>query len=372
MNAPAMKQIVMLQGMGNNERGWARLVSKFGRVVMIQQGMIQHVEIWEQEELVYDGPEENLMASRKWDERLFSLLTVMRSLRSVRRFSSAGKIDVVIAPNYNMGLAALLLKRSGKARKVIVWLSDHLPPRGSLAVRVHRRITGALNRYVCRRADEVWTVSPRIPAAAVNPRNFVVPICINDNQTPSGPRNEIGYIGIPTADHALELLFEVGRKHGFRINIIGHSNYLESIRHLAPEGTVFHGLLNDQNRINAVLSRCFCGYAVYRNTGPDSYSYFGIPSKAFAFLSSNTPVVTTNTAHFTRTLADAGVGHVVEPSPSEVEFAILDIQRKFSQFTESIVRFRERWNRNAEQFHRERLSAVLGESEPLFRGDLAV
>ena len=51
-----MKQIVMMQGLGNNEQGWARLVSKFGRVTLIQQGMTQHVEVWENEQRVFNGP----------------------------------------------------------------------------------------------------------------------------------------------------------------------------------------------------------------------------------------------------------------------------------------------------------------------------
>jgi len=60
-----MKQIVMLQGMGNNERGWARLVSRFGRVTLIQQGMIQHVEVWENETKVFDGPETSVKSTRQ-------------------------------------------------------------------------------------------------------------------------------------------------------------------------------------------------------------------------------------------------------------------------------------------------------------------
>ena len=49
MNPSKTKYIVLLQGMSNYERGWARLVSKFGRTTLIQQGIIQHVEVWENE-----------------------------------------------------------------------------------------------------------------------------------------------------------------------------------------------------------------------------------------------------------------------------------------------------------------------------------
>ena len=356
-----MKQIVMLQGMGNNERGWARLVSKFGRVVLIQQGMIQHVEIWEHEKQIFNGPETSVMKTRRLDECLFSLLTMVRSWKRVREFCGIQKIDVVIAPNYSMGLVGIFLRTVGRADRAIVWLSDYLPPRGSFMVKLHRRITTALNRFAARAADEVWTISPRIPTATVNPRNFVVPICLNESETPAVGRTEIGYIGIPSPDHALDTLFAIARKHGIRVNIIGDSPYLKSIQASAPEGTVFHGLLNDPVKIDRILARCFCGYAVYRNTGPQSYSYFGIPSKAFAFLGSNTPVVTTNTAHFTATLGEAGIARVVEPDSREIEAAILDIRDNFSRFYDAVITFRKQWNAHAEKFHRERL----GVAEPV-------
>src|SRR5277367_566826 len=152
----AMKQIVMLQGMGNNERGWARLVSKFGRVVLVQQGMIQHVEIWENCQCVFNGPETSVVGSRKIDEMTFASLTLLRSIARCCEFTRGKKIDVAIAANYSMGMAALLLRFFGKARKVVILLSDFLPPRGSFAVRLHRRATTVLTKFVSRCADEVW------------------------------------------------------------------------------------------------------------------------------------------------------------------------------------------------------------------------
>lgn len=353
-----MKRIVMMQGMGNNERGWARLVSKFGRVTLIQQGLIQHVEAWENGTKTFNGPETSVVSTRVFDECTLSSLTFLRSLARFREQMLGEKADVVIASNYNMGLAALWLRWRGKARRVVVMLSDHLPARGSLAVRLHRHITTALTRFAARHADEVWSVSPRIPASQTNPKNFVVPICLDDNQVPTGQREEIGYIGFPSPDHALDILFEVARRHNLRLNIIGQSPYLETIKHLAPPATVFHGTLNDPAKINTILARCFCGYAVYRNTGPQSYSYYGIPSKTFYYLASNTPVVTTNTAHFTPRIEEFGVGRVVAPAPEEIEQAILQIKAEFPRFYAAIGNFRTTWNAGAEQFHRERFAKL--------------
>jgi glycosyltransferase involved in cell wall biosynthesis len=353
-----MKQIVMLQGMGNNERGWARLVSKFGRVTLIQQGIIQHVEVWENEQRIFNGPETSVMKTRKFDEITLSSLTFFRSLVRCREFAGGQKIDLLIAANYSCGMAALLLRFFGRTKKVVLTVSDFLPARGALAVRIHRRVTEVLTRLVARLADEVWTVSPRIPAAAVNPKNFVFPICLDDNQTPAGQRNEIGYIGFPSADHALDILFEIAGRHHLRLNIVGQSPYLDTIRHLAPPDTIFHGTLSDPAKVNTILSRCFCGYAVYRNTGPQSYSYYGIPSKTFYYFASNTPVVTTNTAHFTPNIEKFGVGRVVDPVADEIEKAILQIKQQFPHFFDAIGKFRQQWNESAEQFHRERFQAL--------------
>jgi glycosyltransferase involved in cell wall biosynthesis len=351
-----MKQIVMLQGMGNNERGWARVASAFGRVVLIQQGMIQHVEIWENGQCTFRGPETSVVSTRKLDEITFSSFTMLRSIARCRENTRGQKVDAIIAANYSMGLAALLLRAFGKTRRTIVLLTDFLPIRGSLAVRLHRCLTGWLGRFVARHADEVWTVSPRIPMVSENPRNFVAPIVLEDNGTPAGRREEIGYIGFPSPDHALEILFDVARRHGLRLNIIGQSPYLDAIRAQAPAGTVFHGTLNDPVKINEILARCFCGYAVYRNTGAQSYSYYGIPSKTFYYFASNTPVVTTNTAHFTQNIEKFGVGRVVEPQPEQIEAAVLQLKEQFQQYYEAIQRFRQTWNAAVEQFHRERFS----------------
>ena len=358
MSAP-VKQIVMLQGMGNNERGWARLVSRFGRVILIQQGHIEHVEVWENGDCTYRGPERRPTRSRLWHEITFSAPTMWNCIASTLRATRGVKLDLVVGSNYGMGLPALALRLFGKTRKVVCLVTDYMPIRGPFSVRLHRWISAVLMRFVARSADEVWAVSPRIPTAQANPNRFVVPICLDENEPPAGPREEVGYIGFPSPDHALDVLFDICQRHSFRLNIIGDSPYLQSIRHLAPPGTLFHGILNDEARVNQILGRCFCGYAVYRNTGPESYSYYGIPSKTFYCFASNTPVVTTDTAHFTRQIEEYGVGRVVEPVPAQIEQAMLQLKRDYPAYAEAIRTFRAHWNAAAEQFHRERLARLL-------------
>lgn len=358
-----MKQIVMLEASCWNEKSWARVMSDSGRVSLIRQG-IGYTEYseWEAGTCVFQGPKKR--AKKRFtflDEMTFGLMLALGTLKDCWPVLKGRRVEVVIACANSMALTAMFLRAIGKTQKVVCLVGDYFPPRGTLAVRVYRRISGCLTGWLARHADEVWSISPRIPMTYANPRNFLVPVWIEGGDCPLQTRKEIGYIGMPSPDHALEMLFEICRKHGFRLNIIGDSPYLQTIKSSAPPGTVFHGLISDQVKITSILSRCFCGYAVYRNTGPQNYSYYGFPSKMLANFASNTPVVTTNTAHFMQVIEEFGIGRVVEPQPDQIEKAILDIKSRPADFYDAIQRFRKTWNEDVKRFHQERLAALFGE-----------
>jgi glycosyltransferase involved in cell wall biosynthesis len=313
------------------------------------------VEIWEKGKLLYDGPETRVAQLLTPDRLVFGLIFMIRTLILVRRHTRGIKTDVTIAGTYSSCMAALLMRVFGKTRHVVSFQTDYLPIKGNPAVRLHRRIVAKLTDFVASRADEVWAISPRIPHLQKNPRNFVVPICLSENPTTTGSRLEVAYVGFPSPDHALEILFDVCKRHQIKLNIVGDSPYLQTIRQLAPTDTVFHGIINDAVRMNAILSRCFCGYAVYLKTGPDNYSYYGFPSKTFFYLASDVPVVITDTAHFTRNIKTYGVGHVVPPTPEAIEAAILNLRDRYSDYLTAIRKFRDEWNASAQKFNTERL-----------------
>jgi glycosyltransferase involved in cell wall biosynthesis len=355
-----MKNIIMVLGIGINERGWAGLVSKHGRVTLIQLGLVEHVEVWEDGRRTYCGPEVKVGHwLRVLDEVLLGAIGFFRTRQLIFQNLQGSPADVVLTAFYGSGLAAAFLQKTGRARRTVSFLADFLPPQGSLLKRLHRRVTGWLTRLAAKWADEAWALSPRIQNALVNPRHFVVPIPVGHFPAPSVPREEIGYIGYPSPDHALDVLFDICRRHNFRLNVIGDSPYLESIKHLAPPQTVFHGLLNDEVRIGEILARCFCGYAIYRNTSPSSYSYYGFPSKTLYCFASNTPVIITNVAYFNQNFEKRGVGRVVPPEPPAIESAILELKKNYAAYSQAIDRFRVEWNAGVEEFHRQRLTELL-------------
>lgn len=357
-----MKRIVMLEAMCWNEKSWAKVMSHSGRVALVQLegfGFTEHVEVWQEGQRVQSTLPKKSICLGYLDQGTFGLVMALTTLKRAWPVMKSQHTDLVIASANSMVMAALFFRAIGWTHKVVCLVGDYFPPRGTLAVRVYRRIFGYLTDCLMRRADEVWSISPRIPMPCANFRNFIVPVWIDEMDCPRIAREEIGYIGMPSPDHALEVLFEICRKHGFKLNIIGDSPYLQTIKSSAPPGTVFHGLISDQAKISGILSRCFCGYAVYRNTGPQNYSYYGFPSKILSYLTTNTPVVTTNTAHFMQVIEKFDIGRVVDPQPEQIEKAIFDLKARPAEFYEAISRFRETWNADVEKFHRDRLAVLL-------------
>jgi glycosyltransferase involved in cell wall biosynthesis len=354
-----MKHIVLVLGAGLNERGWARDFSRYAKVTLIQIGLVEHIETWQNQEQTYSGPEVKTARLRRLDDMLFGSVSFLRTLWLLLRVSRAGKIDLLITGFYSSGMAALLLRSVGKIKKITFFLTDYLPPSGSWFVRFHRRVTSWLVYRATKSADEAWALSPRIKAAEANKNHFVVPMHIGLRPNLDRKREEIGYIGFPSYDHAIDVLFEICAKNSIRLNIIGESAYLNSIRHLAPPQTVFHGIQNDENVIGDILSRCFCGYAIYRNTSPTSYSYYGFPSKSLYCFANNVPIVITNVAYFNENFEKEGVGRVVAPDPKEIEKAILQLRDDYDRYSKEIDRFREEWNAKVEIFHRDRLETLL-------------
>lgn len=355
-----MKNIIMVLGAGINERGWASVMSKYGRVTLIQLGSFEHVEIWEKEARVYNGPEKKIDPKHiRKDRILFAHLTRIRTRELILEYTRDMKADLVLTGYYGSGFAAKELQDEGQVRRTISFLADYLPPRGLSSM--HRVIANMLTKRAAVRSDEAWVLSNRI-AKKLNLKKdstHLMPVALNYFPAPPGPREEIGYIGFPSHDHALDILFEIAKRNNLRVNIIGDSPHLDKIRHLAPPQTVFHGLLNDPEKIGKILAKCFCGYAIYRDVSPNSYSYYGFPSKTLYCFASNTPIVTTDVAEFNHEFEKRRVGHVVPPEPAAIEAAILDLKRNYTNYSLNIDLFREEWNKGVTQFYEERMAALL-------------
>ena len=360
-----MKQILMFLNAGNNERAWARIMSARSRVLLYTMSNTMSQEIWESGKLTSSSVPRKTMGSNKYNFPFLYAYTWWRLMWiGLRVFLEYGKVDLTVGASMPFGNAALRLRDKGKSRRAVLLLQDYFPVKGSVLQRLWRRYHAFFSRITARKADEVWLVSPRIPTAGVpSDRRHVIPLYVDDNGTTPEGRTDIAYVGHPIEDHCLPLLFDVCHKHRIRLHFVGQGPYLSSIKHLAPPDTIFYGFVGDPEKLKSILSHCFCGYAIYRLTGPDNYAWYGVPSKIYTYLANNVPVVTTDITEFSGNVATHSLGRLVEPTMDQIEAAILHIRDNYRNYYDSINSFRTQWNRQVEAFLNERLDSLIGVDE---------
>lgn len=354
----------MIQGIGNNESAWARSLSMHGRAILAIQSAVAYEEVWESGSCARTTGRAQQIGREKM-VFLQDLWVSFKLARLARRiYRSFGKMDVVIGTSTYYALTGLLMKQAGMASRCVSFLQDYFPyDRGPLPARIWRWYHYRFSRFVARRADEVWCVSPRIRTGNANPRHFVIPVWIDDNRSSPDGRTDMAYVGGPIEDHCLPWLFEICARNKIRLHVAGASAYLDSIRHLAPPDAVFYGFVHEREKLAEILSKCFCGYAVYRDTGPTNYAYYGVPSKIYTYLAHNVPVVTTDITDWSKHVRDDRLGRLVEPDRDQVESAILEILANYRTYSDSINSFRDQWNRGVEQFLDERMNALIENKE---------
>jgi glycosyltransferase involved in cell wall biosynthesis len=352
-----MKRIVMWMGSATNEGAWAGILSSFGEVFLVRCGKRREDSIWSAGRQIFLGAKKPVTRWRWLDNLFLGFFSAFGIMRQTLKWAQGKPIALLIVEGPR-GLLAVWLKRLGKVRALVSLQSDYLPPAGKLHVRLHRRANMALNRFIGRNADELWKLSPRIPTGEGHPQTHVIPVYINDNKVPPTQRRDVMYFGVPSPDHALDVLFEIARRHDIPLHIVGDSPYLDSIKSSATPRTIFHGYIEPE-QLAEIARQCYCGYAVYRNTSPQNYSYYGFPSKYFHYLANNVPVLTTNTAFFSQDIEKNGVGRVVSPEPRQIEQAILEMRDHSADFDQAINRFRKEWNRGVENFLAGRMAGLL-------------
>jgi len=352
-----MKRIAMWMGSATNEGAWAEILSSFGEVFLVRCGKMREDSMWSNGRQIFLSEKKPVARWRWLDNAFFGFFSAFSIMRQTLKWAHGEPIALLIVEGPR-GFLAVWLKRLGKVRALVSLQSDYLPPVGKLHVRLHRRANMAWNRFIGRNADELWKLSPRIPIGEGHSHTHVIPVYINDNKVPQTQRREIMYFGVPSRDHALDVLFDIARQHDIPLHIVGDSPYLHSIKSSATPKTTFHGHTEPEH-LAEIAKHCFCGYAVYRNTGPQNYSYYGFPSKYFHYLANNVPVLTTNTAFFSQDIEKNGVGRVVSPEPCQIEQAILEMRDHSEDFYHAINHFRVEWDHNVEHFLAERMAVLL-------------
>jgi glycosyltransferase involved in cell wall biosynthesis len=231
----------------------------------------------------------------------------------------------------------LVARKTGRARRVLLWSVDFVPDRfgrGTLPTRIYDRI----DRLCCRRADARIELSE----AAREARNrrhdlppesaqvYVVPMGAWIDRVPTTPVDGLrqrrvvflGHLvarqGVGTLLDALSTLDEVVA------DVIGTGPLEMELRaHAKRAGlhVTFHGYVADHREVEHLLSRSSVAVAPYAQTD-ETFSRYADPGKLKAYLAAGLPIVLTDVPPNARELVSEAGAEIVADDPAALAAGI--------------------------------------------------
>lgn len=259
-------------------------------------------------------------------------------------FIEKGSYDVFIGLESIFALAGLVLKKLGKVKTVVYYVSDYAPNR--YKNKVFNALYIWLDRFCLRHADCTWDVSPAMQAGRIQAglpkgdtyRVIHVPNGLFPSQIASLPlekrnRNDLVYMGILQPDMGPDLAIKAFGKvrkiyPKTRLHVIGGpqkdvERYKTLAQHLRLEKSVtFHGYVKDTDAMANIVRHCYIGLAPYR-AFPDSVRWYGDAGKIRQYTASGLPVVTTQVPPLGRYIVEKGAGIMTADSVQSFTNGIL-------------------------------------------------
>jgi len=221
------------------------------------------------------------------------------------------KIDLYVGFDPLNALSGLFLKKTGKVKRVIFYTIDYVPVRfkNKLLNSIYRKI----DIFCAEQADSVWNLSKRINDARIRAgmrqthNAIVVPIGVNfqrikREEERSIDRKTLVYMGFLDKKRGLEFIIEalpdmIGKNPGLKLMIIGGGNADDYYRRMVERAGFFahvdfKGYIKDHREVEALLSKCAVGLAVYEPY-QDNFTWYTDPSKPKQYMACGLPVIIT-------------------------------------------------------------------------------
>lgn len=264
-------------------------------------------------------------------------------------------------------IAAILLRKMGKVKHVVYYVSDYSPKRYGNTL--FNSFYLALDRFCAIHADFIWDVSPamqkaRIEEAGLNPLksapaihvpNGLYPNQIKASEKANTNNHDIVYMGILSVDNgpdvAIKALKVVKKKiPDARLHIIGGSDkdyaWLSKIvKKLQLEKSIVrHGFIKSGVEMSEVIRSCAVGLAPYRAI-PGSIRYYADAGKIRAYCASGIPTVSSQVPPLGLFVAQKGAAVITKDDPVSFANAITDLltdKKKYSNLRKNAIIFGQR------------------------------
>lgn len=225
------------------------------------------------------------------------------------------RYDLFIGLEGVYALGGIVLRKLGKVRTVVYYVSDYAPQR--FGKTLFNRLYIMLDRFCVMHSDFTWDVSPAMQKAriegglhkkyfhkVIHVPNGLFPFQIKSLPLSQRMPNSLVYMGILDPDmgpdFAIKAMSEVTKKiKNAKLHIIG--GVLQDVLRLQKiaaklqleKNVIFYGFINDNEKMAQLVQSCMVGLAPYRSF-PDSFRWWGDAGKIRQYIASGLPVVTTH------------------------------------------------------------------------------
>lgn len=254
-------------------------------------------------------------------------------------YSSNEKYDLFVGFEAINALAGIILKKLGKVKLVVYYVSDYSPT--WFGETLFNAIYLRLDRFCVRHADFTWDVSPmmkegRLKAGlqkkylerVLNVQNGLFPVQIGSVPVEKRTRDSIVYMGVFDREMGIDVALAAFKlvllKHPHAtFHIIGGTKEgVGRVKKIATDfgienSTFFYGFLPPDKTMVDIIKYCSIGVAPYL-TEKKSRRKFGDPGKIRQYLGCGLPIVTTDFVWYGRYAVDKGAGIIVKDDPKDL------------------------------------------------------
>ncbi len=255
-------------------------------------------------------------------------------------------IDIFIGFEAINALAGIMLKRLGKIKTVVYYVSDYTPIRYKQVW--FNSLYLWLDRYCATHADYIWDVSramqpARIAAGLKKERsapelhvpNALYPAQIHAETLENTKPYSLVFMGTLGSDNgpdlALQAMPEVLKKFSqSELHIVGGGGEdMERLQKLAEalhitQSVIFHGFVSDREKLSTIIRKFRLALAPYI-ARPGSGRWYGDATKIRAYMAAGLPTITTPIPPLGKEIAEYGAGVIAEDNPKDLARAIIRV-----------------------------------------------
>lgn len=258
--------------------------------------------------------------------------------------------DLFIGLESVNAIGGIFLRRIGKVKCVVYYVSDYSPKRFNS--NILNAIYLWLDRYCAERADFIWDVSQAMQPARIEAGLNVqksapviyVPNALFKEQIDAIPFKKrekhsivfMGTIGLENGpDLAIEAFAKVVKKvPTAKLHIIGgggkgfEQNLLENItkKHHMEKSVVFYGFISDVKKVSSLIKHFQVALAPYKMI-PGSIRLYGDATKIRQYLAAGLPIITTQVPPLGKEAQKNGAALIVEDNAESFANTILDLMK---------------------------------------------